>query len=279
MNNSGKKLGVKKGRNSFWERIKKIASGKREQFVYEVLILSLGLFISEHFLGKSGIFIVLLLSILTDVFLFLSLKKDLKENFSPQVFILPFFYSLSFGLFYLLMPARYLTRLVVTTLYAIGLYSLFLSENIFTVSSMRTIQLLSGARTVAFAITLLSYFFLSNVIFSLHLNVFLTLLLIFAYTFPLILQSLWIHTLSKSIFSEIFWVISLTFCLFEVAVILWFWPSTPTLISLFLTGIFYTVVGLSQVYFDKRLFKAVILEYVWVSLVVFIVLAIFTSWS
>ena len=65
-----------------------------------------------------------------------------------------------------------------TSLYALGLYSLFLSQNIFTVSSIRTIALLSGARTVSLVLTLLSFFFLSNVVFSFHINIFLTLLLI-----------------------------------------------------------------------------------------------------
>ncbi|MCL4354208.1 hypothetical protein M1349_01920, partial [Patescibacteria group bacterium] len=233
----------------------------------------------EHFLGKIAFYAMFILAFLTDLLLFLSLRRDLKDNFSLQIFILPFFFSLAFGLFYLLAPGRLLTRLVMTSLYFIGLYSLFLSENIFTVSSMRTIALLSGARTVAFTITLISFFFLSNVVFSLHLNVIVTLVLIFAFTFPLILQSLWMHTLEKKLSSEISWVLFLTACLFELSVLLWFWPSTPTLIALFLTGVFYTIVGLSQVWFDKRLFKAVIWEYVLVSIIVFTVLVIYTPWS
>jgi len=176
------------------------------------------------------------------------------------------------------MPARLITRIGITSLYAVGLYSLYLSANIFTVSSMRTIALLSGARTVAFTITLLSYFFLTNVTFALHLNVYFTLGLIFLFTFPLVLQSLWIHTLSKGLFSEIFWVLTLTFCLFELSILLWFWPSTPTLIALFLTGVFYTIVGLSQMWFDRRLFKGVIMEYILVSVIVFAVFVIYTSW-
>ena len=91
-----------------------------------------------------------------------------------------------------------------TTLYALGLYSLFLSQNIFTVSSIRTIALLSGARTVSLVLTLLSYFFISNVVFSFHINFFITLIIIFLYTFPLVLQSIWVHTLEKKVFAHIF---------------------------------------------------------------------------
>ncbi|HZJ18428.1 MAG TPA: hypothetical protein VFD45_02310 [Patescibacteria group bacterium] len=251
---------------------------KRQKLVLSVILLSIGLFTSEYFLGKSGIYIIFIISLLTDLFLYFSLRGDLKNNFRPQIFILPFFYSLAFGLFYFLVPVRMLTRIIMTSLYMIGLYSLFLSENIFTVSSMRTIALLSGARTVALTITLISFFFLSNVVFTLHLNVFITLIIIFTYTLPLVLHSLWSHTLEKSLLSEMIWSLFLTVCLFELSIMLWFWPSTPTLIALFLTGVFYSLIGLSQAWFDKKLFKAVIWEYLLVSIIVFIALVIYTSW-
>ncbi len=252
---------------------------KRQRLIVSVILLSLGLFATEYFLGRSALYTVVILSVVTDIFLFLSLREDLKDNFWPQIFILPFLYSLAFGLFYLLVPARLLTRIAMTSLYALGLYSLFLSENIFTVSAVRTIALLSSARTVVFALTLLSYFFLANVIFTFHINVILTLLFIFGFSFPLVLNSIWIYTLERKLFANVLWVFSLALCLFEIAIMLWFWPSLPTVIALFLTGIFYSIVGLSQAWFEKRLFKSVIVEYIWVALVVFVVLTIFTTWG
>lgn len=253
-------------------------ASKRQRFIVSVLISSVGLFISEYFLGRSGIFIIFALSSLSAVFLYMSLYNDLEENFYWQIFILPFFYSLAFGLFYLLVPARFLTRVVMTSLYAVGLYSLFLSTNIFTVSSIRTIALLTSARTVSFAIMLLSYFFLSNVVFSLHINVLFTLILILLYTFPMVVASVWFYTLEKSLKSNFIWTGSITLLLIEASLVLWFWASTPTLIALFMTGMFYTLVGLSQAWFEKRLFRRVILEYFWVSAVAFFIFIIFSSW-
>src|SRR3989338_11337225 len=251
----------------------------REKFIFSVIILSLGLFIAEHLLGKSGIFTVFTMAILTDLLLFLSLYSDLKENSSPQIFILPFFFSLSFGLFYFLVPARYLTRIFTTTLYGIGLYSLFLSENIFTVSSIRTIALLASARTVSFIITLVSYFFLSNVLFSLHLNFFLHILFLASYTVPLVVHSIWSHTFEKKISESARWASILSLILLEVGSLVWFWPSTPTVLAIFMTGVFYTTIGLSQVWLEKRLFKNVMWEYIWVAAVVLISLLVFTSWT
>src|SRR5260221_557316 len=121
--------GKNKKIRSFFSRI---LESKRQKFIVSVLFLSLSLFLDEQLLGKSGLIIVFFLSLLTVLLMFYSLREDLKDNLSPQVFILPFFYSLSVGLFYLLIPARFLTRVGMTGLYALGLYSLFLTQNIFT---------------------------------------------------------------------------------------------------------------------------------------------------
>lgn len=271
---AGKGDGKRKKIKSFFSNI---LVSKRQRFIFVVLTLSLGLFIAESLLGKSGMLIVFGLSVLTLIFLYFVLRHDLEDNFSPQIFILPFFYSLSVGLFYLLVPARFLTRIGMTSLYALGLYSLFLSQNIFTVSSIRTIALLSGARTVSLVLSLLSYFFISNVVFSFHINVFITLLLIFVYTFPMVLQAIWIHALDKNLFAQIFWVLSLTICLVEISLFLWFGTSSPTVSALFLTAIFYVLVGLTQAWFEKRLFRSVILEYIWITIISFIFLIIFTN--
>lgn len=257
-----------------------IALDKRQKFVVSVILLSLSLFISEYQFGKSsGFYIVLVLSVLCDIFLYWAIRRDIKENFTVSLFILPFFYSLAFGLFYFLIPARLYARIILTLLYSFGLYSLFLSQNIFTVSSIRTIQLLSGARIVSFVITLISFFFLSNIVLTLHLFVLPYLLLIFIYSFALIYHSVWTYTLQKSLRAIALWTLFLTLALVEVAGLLWFWPSSPTVTALFLTGFFYTIVGLSHVWFEKRLFKGVLWEYVWVGVVVFFVLNLFTRWG
>lgn len=251
---------------------------KRQRFIVSVLVLSFGLFVSQHFLGKGGVFIVFFLSLLTVVFLYLANRQDIKENFSPFLFVLPFFYSLAFGLFFFLAPARFLTRLFMTVLYGVGLYSLFLSENIFAVGSMRTIALVSSAKTVSFLMMLLSYFFLSNVVFSLDLSMLPKAILVFLYTFFLMAQSFWTHTLEKLTKWHFIWIATLTLCFFEITLILWFWPSDPTFMAIFLTGMFYMFVGLSHVWLEKRLFRSILWEYIWVAVIVFSILFLFTSW-
>lgn len=250
---------------------------KRQKFIISVVILSLILFFSEQLFGRGGIYVVFILSFLTDLFVLWAISRDLKDNFSLQVFILPFFYTMSCALFYFLVPARFITRIGMTSLYALGLYSLLLSENIFIVSSIRTIALLSSARTVSFIVTILSFFFMANVVFALHLNIFVTLAFVFAFSFPLTLHSIWSHTLENDFRSHLDWISLIAICVTEIALVLWFWATTPTIVGLFLTGLFYMLVGISQIWLDKRLFKGVMWEYIWVGVIIFLVFVTFNS--
>ncbi|MCL5438746.1 MAG: hypothetical protein M1268_02020 [Patescibacteria group bacterium] len=252
---------------------------KRQKFVIAVLVLSLGLFFSENLFGKSGFYFSFILAFLTDFLLFWSDYRDIKENPSPYTFVLPFFYSLSLSLFYFLAPTRIITRIIMTSFYALGLYSLFLTQNIFTVAAIRTIALTSSARIVSFIITIISFFFLTNIVFSMRLPIWLTAILMMIFSFPLIIQSLWTTTLENSFRAYALWALGLSVCLFEVSVTLWFWPSSPTIIALFLTGGFYSIVGLSHIWFAKRLFKGVMWEYIWVAVVSSAILILFTPWG
>lgn len=248
---------------------------KRQKFVIAVLVLTSGLFYTEFQFSRFGIFISLFLAVLTDLFLFWGLFEDIKDKFVYEIFLLPFFYSLSFGLFCFLTP-NFTYRIVLALIYGFGLYSLYLSQNIFVVSSTRTIALLSGARIVSFVITLVSFFLLTNVVFTLHLTIFPVLLLVLFYTYFLLYHSLWTYTLQKITQPLAVWVSILTMCIIELTAMLWFWPSKPPIISLFLTGFFYIVAGLSHIWFEKRLFKGVLWEYTWVGFVSFFILIVFS---
>lgn len=251
---------------------------KRQKFVLAAFILSFMLFLSELQFGKSGVFIAFVTPFLTVLFLYWAVREDLKDR-KYTIFILPFFFSLAFGLFYFLVPARMLFRVILSILYAFGLYSLLLSQNIFTVSSIRTIQLLSGARIVSFVVTLVSFFLLSNIVFTLHAFLLPVLGLFLLYSYPLIHQSLWTYNLQQVQAGTRLWTMVLLLMLIEIVSLLWFWPSSPTVLALFLTGFFYTIIGLSHVWFERRLFRGVLWEYVWVGAVVFFVLILFSQWG
>src|SRR5579863_1975955 len=116
----------KKGRRKL-----QFAIDKRQKFVLAVIILSLGLFFTEYQLTKWGLIVTLLLPFLTVLFLGWAVFDDLKENKLYQIIILPFIYTFAFGFFYLLTPTSFFVHLLLTAIYAFGVYSLFLSHNIF----------------------------------------------------------------------------------------------------------------------------------------------------
>lgn len=253
---------------------------KRQRLVFSVILLSL-LFFFLQFFADAQLFIATLgLAILTDALLFLILRKDVQGTFFYPILILPFFFSLSFPFFYTLVPDRLISQLIITTLYAFGLYSLFLTQNIFAVSGIRTINLLRSARIVSFVLTLLVLFFLFNFAFSLRQFYFITPVLIFIASFFMGFESLWSYSLNKLQVKELaFSSFVISFALMQLSLVLILWPVNAAVYSLFLTGIFYTYSGLIHAWLEKRLFKGILWEYIWVCFISVLFLIVFSRWG
>ncbi len=263
------------------ERILRILQfNKRQKFVVAVLILSTGVFMSEYFTGIKLTLSAIGLAIATVLMLLFILRNDIKNTFFGPILVLPFFFSLAFPFFYALVPERLLSRLLITAIYAFGLYSLFLTQNIFAVSGIRTINLLRSARIVAFVLTLLVFYFLVNFIFSLRLPVLITPLAILPLSFFMNIQSLWTYTLDTSqvkaiaLFSAV-----IAISILQLSYVLVLWPVNASIYSLFLTGIFYTYSGLCHAWLERRLFKGILWEYVWVGFISVLFLVIFSKWG
>ncbi len=263
------------------KKLQKLLSlSKRQRLVLSVFFLSLFFFLLQ-FLADTQLFIAtLVLALLTDFVLFLILRKDVKDTFFYPILVLPFFYSLSFPFFYTLVPDRLISQLIITSLYAFGLYSLFLTQNIFAVSAIRTINLLRSARIVSFVLTLLVLFFLFNFAFSLRQFFFISPLLVFAIALFMSFESLWSYSLNKLQIGEIAASsFILSFSLMQLSLVLFLWPVNAAIYSLFLTGIFYTYSGLIHAWLERRLFKGILWEYIWVGFISILFLIVFSRWG
>lgn len=253
---------------------------KRQKFVVSITILTAGVFLSEFFSGVELSIFAIVLSFLTVILLYVSLREDIRGTFHYPLFVLPAFYTLSVVLFHPLVPDRLLTRIVLISVYALGLYSLFLTQNIFAVSAIRTITLMRSARIVSFVLTIVVVFLLTSIIFSLRFPIYISTFLIFVIAMLLNFQSLWTYSLTRDflgpglIFSA---VISLA--LTELSLVLILWPLTAAIYSIFLTGIFYAYSGLSHAWMEKRLFRGVLWEYVWVGFLAVLILIFFSRWG
>ncbi|HVZ11969.1 MAG TPA: hypothetical protein VG965_02975 [Patescibacteria group bacterium] len=257
-----------------------LSLSKRQQFVLSVFALSVGIFASQFTSGILLYAISFVLSLTSSILFFAATRSDLSVKVSYPIFILPFFYTLSFALFYPLIPARFLTHIITTSIYAFGLYSLLLTQNIFAVSTIRTINLLRSARIVSFVLTIIVLFLISNVIFSQRMPIYVASPLIFIVSFLLIFQSMWTYVLKRDFASDILALsLLIGFATSQLSLILSIWPINPAIYSIFITGMFYAYSGLCHAWVEKRLFRNVLWEYVWVGLLAILILILFSRWG
>ena len=253
---------------------------KRQKLVITALILTFGL------LGIQSIELEVryqAISLLAGAAYGLSawaLFEDLKGIEWLTVLILPVMYPVSVALFYFLLPERILTRVVIMGLFGVGMYALLLTENIFNVAAIRTIQLLRAAHAVGFLLTLLVAFFIWNTIFSFKLPGWWNAILVGVTAWPLLLQALWSINLDEYLSKKVLnYTWSLSGGLAGLALMISFWPVTITVACLFLVTGLYVGLGLVQHRLSGRLFRKTVEEYVRVGLLVLLITFWLARWG
>jgi len=257
-----------------------VSISKRQKFVIVAILLSLGLGLIQFANITWRYQAIAVLVILTYFLSAWSLKEGLTGVEWLTVLILPTLFTASIGLFFFLIPARWLTRAPVIALYGFGIYVLLLIENIFSVAAIRTIQLLRSAQAVGFLLTLATAFFLYDTIFSFRLDPWFNLALVAFVSFMLVLPGLWCINLEEKINRQIWlYAISLSLVLGEVALAFSFWPVTVVVGSLALATALYMILGLAQHQLSERLFARTLSEYVAVGLAVLLVIFLTSRWG
>lgn len=223
------------------------------------------------------------IGVLTMATIFLSVFSLWGELSGIKYFLLllmPAYFVAGASLFYFLLPVRWLTRLPFALLFGISVYLLMLTSNIYNVAAIRTIALLRAAHAVGLLFSLISAFFLTNVLFSLHLPFWLVAIFTFLIVWPVYLVGLWSYELEDfiskrvSIYAGVFAIVTA-----QVALALSFWPIEPINGALVLCTIMYVLLGLAQLHFDDKLKRKVIFEHLGVALVVFVIIVISTHWG
>lgn len=208
-----------------------------------------------------------------------ALFDDLKGIEWLTLMILPSFFAASMALFNFLLPEHPVTRMVVLTIYGMGLYAIYLTENIFSVAAVRTIQLVRAAHAVGFLMTITTIVLLVNTIYSLHFPFWANMLLVSGISLPLFLQGLWSVVLSKSLTKEVVWMsVGMSLLMGQVAGMLSFLPVTVWIASLFLGTVAYVSLGLLQHALNERLFLRTVYEYVGVGVFVLLATLVVTPW-
>lgn len=194
--------------------------------------------------------------------------------------LLPVYFVAGASLFYFLLPVRWLTRVPYAFLFGISVYLLMLTSNIYNVAAIRTIALLRAARAVGFLFSLISTFFLANVLFSFHLPFYLVVFGIVAIALPLYLVGLWSYELEDFISRRVFlYTLIFTLVTAQIGLVLAFWPIVPTAGALAIATVMYVLMGLAQSHFEDRLKPRVVWEHTVVALLVLVIIAISTRWG
>ncbi len=252
---------------------------KRQKIVISSIIITLGLL----FIQTVNFFVlryrlVLSLSIFALFLSLWALWEGMTKIKAVMLLILPTLFTLGVSSFYFLLPIRWLTRLPVAAAFGISFYSLLLSQNVFNVASVRTIPLYRAASTVSFLFTLITAFFLFNVVFALNQPFFLNALEVIAISFPLIMQVLWSIEMENITAPILVYSGILSLVMGECAMALSFWPVVPTIWSLMLCTLLYILLGLVTELFRERLSGRVVWEYLGVGIIVLFFGTLVTSW-
>ncbi len=262
-----------------WWSEKGIGSTKRQQFVITTLLLASGLLLTQTVSSDWRYVGVTILSTASYVLVVWVFREEFGGIEWLTIPMLPMLFTASIALFYFLLPVRWLTRLPVVALYAVGMYALLLTENIYHVARERSIALLRAAHSVGFLLTLVTYFLLLSTIVSFRATVVLNVLAIGVISFVLAIQSLWSVELEKHVSRSVITlsgVVGLVAA--ELAWIFTFWPVRTVLIALFLTTCFYGTVGMAQQYLAEKLYKKTVIEFFSVAFIVFVIVLFATRW-
>lgn len=253
---------------------------KKLRFIISSGVLLLG-FISIQFVEERYKFpIIGLLVLLTGIFATWSFFEGLGRDMTLSSLILPMLFTLGVGIFWFLLPANLFTQIPIIIFFAVGIYVLLSTMNIYTVSSSRTIALLRAARGVGFVLTLITSFLLYDAILSIKESIFLSSGLILLVSLLLFVQGFWAINLQKNFDREILLMTLISsLVIVELSIVMFFWPVTVVVGSLFLTSGVYMLLGLGQTRLEDRLFPSAIREYLTVGLVVVLGMFFATHWG
>ncbi|MDO8503408.1 MAG: hypothetical protein Q7S60_01830 [bacterium] len=253
---------------------------KRQKFVLSSGVLALGFFLVQFVDYSFRYPFITGLTLMSIALSLWSLWGGVGKDATSLTLVLPALFTAGVGLFYFLLPGTLVAGIPVLILYAIGIYALLLTSNIYAVAAARTIALLRAAHAVGFLLTLVTAFLLFDTIFSLRWDFWANGLLLGTISFPLFLQGFWSIELERLPSREVL-LLSASFAVIvaEVATILSFWPITVVVASLASTTVVYVGLGLGQAKLQQRLFARTVKEYLLVGVIVFTTMFLTARWG
>jgi len=246
---------------------------KRIRFVISTLGLALLLFVSTFFFFDKASFFIPLLMVVSYGASFFSLYEGIEKIEWYMLFLMPVLLSVAMYLFYFLFPVRWLTRIPFIFIYAITMYAIFLSSNIFNVGVEKNLQLYRAGFSVNYFIQTMIFFLFGNVLASFHWGFLANALVFGLLSGAMSIQLYWSIRLDVRLRREVLNHALLT-ALFvaEVSLFLSFLPIQESIFALVVAVSYYCLAGLTHLHLDERLFKHSITEYTTIFIVILVIL-------
>lgn len=252
---------------------------KRRRFIIVSLFLSFVLFLSSFISFNQLKYIIPFIVILTYGAVFFAILERINGVEWYMLFVHIVCFTIFYILFYFLLPIRWLTRIPFVGLYGIVTYALLLSSNIFNVGAVKSVQLFRVAFSINFFLISITAFFIFSLILSLKLHFFLDFISIAILIFPITIQFLWSINPSTLLDKKLLkYGLLISLFVAEIGLIFSFMPIRSIIFALFLTALFYSVLGLFHAYIDGRLFKDRVREFLFVLFFVFIITMLSVKW-
>ncbi|MBU1200143.1 hypothetical protein KJ953_01245 [Patescibacteria group bacterium] len=270
---------------------------KRVKFISVAGVLGVMLGLTGLVAVENRLTVLLAVTSISYVLSVWVLFEDLKGLEWITLMILPVMFTLGAGLFTNLLPdavpnllglkfeietAMVMAKVVkglFVVFYILGLYAIYLLENIISVASIRTIQLLRAARSMGFVMTLVVSLFFFLVLLSLRLWFYWIGLISAVVAFMLSYGHFWsIDIKDESRRTVKLYALSLAFLMGFLGLVMAFWPVKPLMGGLMMTVFFYTHLGILENYLKYRSYGESLVEYLVFGLIIFIIGFVTTSW-
>lgn len=264
----------------FYKFIQRIFSriGKRKRFIIAALILAIIILIPTFFSFADARFILPMILLAVYLLTFFSILEGITGHELITLFIIPVYFTLVISLFYFFLPQRWLTRLPFVFIYTVSIYAIMLSQNIFNVGALKSLQLFRAAFSVNYLFLTVSSYLAFSLILSFKFSFIGNTVLVGLATLPLALQFLWSINPKDRIERRLVGLASLvSLIVAEATMLMSFMPINGAVFALFLTGIFYGICGFLYAYLQEMLFRQRIREYILV--MIFVTLLAFFSLS
>lgn len=252
---------------------------KRLRFVFSALLISSFMLLSTFFFFDYAWIFIPLLVIAVYFLTYFSILEGIEKVEWLMLFLMPVAITISFYLFYLLFPIRWITRIPFIFFYALSIYAGLLISNIFNVGVEKSLQLYRAAFSVNYFYHSLVSFLFFSIVISLKTNFIINFVLIFFISFILCLQLLWSVKLELKISKSVVrYSLLIALLIAESGVIFSFMPLKTSVLALFLTTIYYSIAGIIYHHIDQKLFKQTIREYLFVISFVSIIVLLSIQW-